>query len=218
MPEGRGAASSPVPLPDGSSPVVTLAALSGVRDRDMDERFSARARHGRPRLRFGAKHALAAILLMVMVTCASLTLLVLQSMNHTMLTDATTSGIIVSGSDGGGEDDVSPGDGPDGADGVDGGGSGNRSSGAAGTANDAGDQTVGADASEAPAQPADTRLDLNTATLEQLDAIKGIGPVIAQRILDHRAAIGRFTSVDQLLDVPGIGAKTLEKIRPEVRV
>nr|WP_240542123.1 helix-hairpin-helix domain-containing protein [Bifidobacterium sp. CP2] len=69
-----------------------------------------------------------------------------------------------------------------------------------------------------PTTPQDTRLDLNTATLDQLDAISGIGPVTAQRILDYRASIGRFTSVDQLLDVPGIGVKTLEKIRPEVRV
>ena len=44
------------------------------------------------------------------------------------------------------------------------------------------------------------------------------GPVTAQRILDHRRSIGRFTSVDQLLDVSGIGAKTLTKIRPWVRV
>jgi len=45
-----------------------------------------------------------------------------------------------------------------------------------------------------------------------------VGPVTAQRILDHRRSIGRFTSVDQLLDVSGIGAKTLTKIRPWVRV
>lgn len=65
---------------------------------------------------------------------------------------------------------------------------------------------------------ADTRIDLNTATAEQLDSIPGVGPVTAQRILDHRRSIGRFTSVDQLLDVSGIGAKTLTKIRPWVRV
>ena len=65
---------------------------------------------------------------------------------------------------------------------------------------------------------ADTRIDLNTATAEQLDSIPGVGPVTAQRILDHRRSIGRFTSVDQLLDVSGIGAKTLAKTRPWVRV
>lgn len=48
-------------------------------------------------------------------------------------------------------------------------------------------------------------LDLNTATVAELDALPGIGPVLAQRIVDHRSAAGRFTSVDQLDDVPGIG-------------
>lgn len=62
------------------------------------------------------------------------------------------------------------------------------------------------------------RIDLNTASLEQLDAITGVGPVIAQRILDYRLQIGRFSSVDQLLDVSGIGPKTLEKMRDQVVV
>ncbi|KAB5607322.1 helix-hairpin-helix domain-containing protein [Bifidobacterium jacchi] len=61
-------------------------------------------------------------------------------------------------------------------------------------------------------------IDLNTATSEQLQTVKGIGPVTAGRIIDHRTAIGRFTSVDQLLDVEGIGAKTLAKIRGSLTV
>lgn len=64
----------------------------------------------------------------------------------------------------------------------------------------------------------DGPVDLNTAGLAELDAIKGIGPVLAQRILDHRASIGRFTSVDQLLEVKGIGEKTLESLRSQVTV
>jgi competence protein ComEA len=48
------------------------------------------------------------------------------------------------------------------------------------------------------------RLDLNTATAAELDALPGVGPVLAQRIVDHRKQ-GPFTSVDQLDDVPGIG-------------
>ena len=51
-------------------------------------------------------------------------------------------------------------------------------------------------------------INLNTATAEELQSIKGIGPVTAQRIIDHRTAIGGYTSVDQLLDVKGIGSKT----------
>jgi competence protein ComEA len=48
-------------------------------------------------------------------------------------------------------------------------------------------------------------VDLNTATVAELDALPGIGPVLAQRIIDYRSQQGRFTSVDQLDDVPGIG-------------
>ena len=60
------------------------------------------------------------------------------------------------------------------------------------------------------------RISLATATLEQLDTLPGIGPVTAQSILDHRAEHGPFTSVDDLLDVKGIGEKTLADIRDQV--
>ena len=58
----------------------------------------------------------------------------------------------------------------------------------------------------------DGPLDLNSATLEQLDTLPGIGPTIAQRILDYRVAYGPFTSVAELLNVSGIGEKRLEAI------
>ena len=63
-----------------------------------------------------------------------------------------------------------------------------------------------------------TPVDLNTATLAALDTLPGVGPVLAQRILDWRAQHGRFTSVDELGEVSGIGDKLLEQIRPKVRV
>lgn len=56
-------------------------------------------------------------------------------------------------------------------------------------------------------------LHLNLATLEQLDALPGVGPVTAQRILDHRARRGAFTSVDQLDAIPGIGPARIEQLR-----
>jgi competence protein ComEA len=49
------------------------------------------------------------------------------------------------------------------------------------------------------------RVDLNTASAAELDALPGIGPVLAQRIVDHRSRNGPFRSIEQLDDVPGIG-------------
>jgi competence protein ComEA len=61
-------------------------------------------------------------------------------------------------------------------------------------------------------------INLNTATAEQLEAIPGIGPVLAQRIIEYRQTHGRFQSVDELLEVRGIGPKRLENMRPYVVV
>ena len=57
---------------------------------------------------------------------------------------------------------------------------------------------------------------LNTADLAALDTLPGVGPVLAQRILDWRAAHGRFTSVDELGEVSGIGEKLLAQLSPLV--
>jgi competence protein ComEA len=61
-------------------------------------------------------------------------------------------------------------------------------------------------------------VDLNSATVEQLDTLPGIGPVTAQAIIAWRDANGRFGSVDQLGDVDGIGPARLDKLRDLVRV
>ena len=59
---------------------------------------------------------------------------------------------------------------------------------------------------------------LNTATLEQLDTLPGVGPVTAQKILDWRELHGRFSAVTELQEVDGIGPKTYADIAPNVRV
>ncbi|HXT43678.1 MAG TPA: ComEA family DNA-binding protein [Pseudonocardiaceae bacterium] len=56
-------------------------------------------------------------------------------------------------------------------------------------------------------------VNLNTATLEELDTLPGVGTVTAQRILDWRVAHGRFTSVDQLREVSGIGQARLAQLK-----
>jgi competence protein ComEA len=63
-----------------------------------------------------------------------------------------------------------------------------------------------------------TVLDLNAATVADLDSLPGVGPVLAGRIVAWRDANGRFASVDQLREVSGIGARTFERLKPLVRV
>lgn len=88
--------------------------------------------------------------------------------------------------------------------------------------------SVAAGAAPAPAAPAPASgsarpkpggvLDLNTATVEQLDALPGVGPVTAAAIVAWRQSNGKFTSVDQLADVDGIGPARLDKLRALVCV
>jgi competence protein ComEA len=78
---------------------------------------------------------------------------------------------------------------------------GRASAGAAGTA-----------ATTATDQP----VNLNTATLEQLDTLSGIGPTTAQKILDFREEQGGFGSIEELDQISGIGEKTLAALREEV--
>ncbi len=61
-------------------------------------------------------------------------------------------------------------------------------------------------------------VNLNTATKEELDSVKGIGPVKAQAIIEYRQKNGQFKSVDDLKNVKGFGEKSVENIRSELTV
>lgn len=82
---------------------------------------------------------------------------------------------------------------------------------AGGSPRPAGDPGAGSGADAAP-------VDLNRATAVELEALPGVGPATAAAIVEHRDRVGAFTSVDQLLDVRGIGPAKLEQLRSRVTV
>ena len=61
-------------------------------------------------------------------------------------------------------------------------------------------------------------LNINTASTEELESLSGIGPQMAQRIIQYREEHGNFTSVEALTKVRGLGEKTLEKLKPFIGV
>ena len=61
-------------------------------------------------------------------------------------------------------------------------------------------------------------IDLNRATEQDFDALPGIGPRLAERIMEYRQSVGVFHSLDELRTVKGIGKKKFERIRPLVTV
>lgn len=65
---------------------------------------------------------------------------------------------------------------------------------------------------------ADNPLDINRATIAQLDTLPGIGPVTAQRIIDYRTKAGRINAVDELKKISGLGGVKFEEIKALLRV
>ena len=62
------------------------------------------------------------------------------------------------------------------------------------------------------------RIDVNRALASELDALPGIGPVLARRIVEHRRLHGPFRSLEELRAVRGLGPRLLERLRPRVKV
>lgn len=207
---------------------LSLGDLAGVRQSDATHERH-RLNRDRPRVTFRPIHAVGAVLLLCALLCASLTMLVSQTIRYERALSAAhasagQTGGLVADDNGENTQGKTPDDGSgasrpdtesrtnDGS--VSGGASVPDSAGTAGDAgtddvpdDDAGHETVD-----------DGRIDLNTASSEELQTINGIGPVMADRIIAYRISIGGFVAVDQLLDVKGIGAKTFAKIRDEVTV
>ena len=67
-------------------------------------------------------------------------------------------------------------------------------------------------ASPVLAEAPDQKVNINTATIEELVALPGVGPTLAGRIVEYREKAGQFNSVEELLNVKGIGEKNFEKI------
>jgi competence protein ComEA len=78
--------------------------------------------------------------------------------------------------------------------------------------------SAAAAASAGPGGESSGPVNLNSATVEQLDTLDGVGPATAQKILEYRTAHGGFSSIDDLAQIPGIGPKRLEALRAQVTV
>ena len=78
-------------------------------------------------------------------------------------------------------------------------------------------QTAQPVAAASPAK-AESKIDINHANAAELQALPGVGPVLAQRMVEWRTAHGRYRTVEDLQEVKGIGKKRLEQLRPLVTV
>jgi competence protein ComEA len=62
------------------------------------------------------------------------------------------------------------------------------------------------------------KVNLNTATVEQLQTLPGVGPAMAKKIVEHRSKSGKFTKVEEILNIQGIGEKKFQKMKDRLVV
>ena len=65
---------------------------------------------------------------------------------------------------------------------------------------------------------ASAKIDINTASLEDLDKLKGVGPATAQKIVDFRTQNGIFKKIEDIMNVPGIGGSKFQSIKDEISI
>ncbi len=196
-----------------------------------DEEIISRKTH--PRFHMKPVHTLALMLILVAALCASLTMLISQSLTYQRVQNEKAGAFAIENDDTSREkhsfsdlkgnnknddeeksvsnelDENSGGDGS----------KGNR--GSKGDSNDKSDVSNKSDKSNentASHQSSTGRININTATLDQLETLKGIGPKTAARIIAQRKRVGYFRSLEDLMQIKGIGSKTLNKFRGNVDV
>lgn len=196
-----------------------------------DEEIISRKTH--PRFHMKPVHTLALMLILVAALCASLTMLISQSLTYQRVQNEKAGAFAIENDDTSREkhsfsdlkgnnknddeeksvsnelDENSGGDGS----------KGNR--GSKGDSNDKSDSNNKSDKSNentASNQSNTGRININTATLDQLETLKGIGPKTAARIIAQRKRVGYFRSLEDLMQIKGIGPKTLNKFRGNVDV
>lgn len=186
-----------------------------------------------PRFHMKPVHTLALMLILVAALCASLTMLISQSLTYQRVQNEKAGALAIEndgtsrekpsfsdlkGNNKNDDEEKSVSNESDENSGADG-SKGNR--GSKGDSNDKSDVSNKSDKSNentASNQSNTGRININTATLDQLETLKGIGPKTAARIIAQRKRVGYFRSLEDLMQIKGIGPKTLNKFRGNVDV
>lgn len=184
-----------------------LAMLAGVRSTDTAATRQDKPGARRPRIACTPRQAAIIMLILIGALCASMGLLIRQSVNLARIDqyEAASPTPVITHPTASAEQSAQPVPQDDAT--------------AGGQQQSGGGQQEPNDTTEsgtpAPDAAGDGRIDINTADATQLQTLNGVGPVTAERIIAYRNQHGRFSSVDDLLNVKGIGAKTLDKLRAQ---